>query len=560
MADEPLRLILELDSKIKNLLGLDKKLGAAAGAADKAEEALKGMAEAADHAGNALGHLGGGVGGFVKQALAHFAALAAEHGLEAIGEKVGEIAREMITTIAQARNLDRAFTTLFKPDEAKEMDEWIEKIKDHTRFDDDDLKKFAIGLKRAGVAAKDIPDALRAGLDITELIGGDPKAALDQVGSFFEGLATRGEVAFRQLGAVGITKPELLKDLAAQTGDSIADIEKKLSAGQVSIDRLQATIFKEITQHTGKALGAVGVEGGNALDAQIERFKRQPEEWFKTLAKNPAIDHLSNTFGTLAKNISPEGPIGSQIVGGLTTLVQSLDKALQGIDVKEVMGQIAYWVEVGVAGFKLMVGTVEAVSGAFKWFGEQIGESFAFLYMGVEKTLGFLRYIGEWLTDTLMSGQLFTKIGEAALSLGTAIWEGIKKGLLAGASFVADAMGEVVSGMLGKVTGMLGIHSPSRVLMEIGGQTGEGFARGLEGTQTRVDDVAGETFQVDASARTSARPMGGPVSVNVPITVNWSGGGGREEDAQALAERLRDLIPGQLQAALEQLGLEMGAG
>lgn len=571
MADDPLKLILELDAQIQNLLGVAKKLGQLEGAGHKADAALKDLAKSSEKTEAAVGHLGSGIGQFVAATAAHFAALVAEKGLEFIVEKTVDIGKEMVKTIAETRNLERGFHTLFKPDEAKEFEDWLEQIKDHTRFDDDDIKKFALGLKRAGVEAKSIPDMVRGGLDLAELTGGDPKAALDSVGQFFEGIATRGEVAFKQLGAVGITKPELLKSLSEQTGDTIDDVEKKLTAGKIKIDRLQSTIFSLITKHTGKGLGDVGAEGGEGIDAQIDRLKRQPQEWFKALAENPAIDRIAAQIGNLAKIISPEGPVGSKVVDGLTGLLDKIGAALEGIDVEDVFQQISYWVGVAVDAFKILMAVGKGFFTFLELLGEGIGTTFGAIYMAISDLLDGFRYIGESIADFVFGiiksvGGALTAVGEfagkvwnAAVDLGSKIWQGLKDGIMGGITAVTDAMGSLVSGVLGKVTGMLGIHSPSRVMMEMGEQTGEGYARGLAGTHDRIDAVVGETMQVDATPQSSARGPGGGVVVNVPITVNWSGGAGGDQEAQALAERIRDLIPGQLASALEQLGLEMGA-
>lgn len=67
---------------------------------------------------------------------------------------------------------------------------------------------------------------------------------------------------------------------------------------------------------------------------------------------------------------------------------------------------------------------------------------------------------------------------------------------------IKDAAGRLVSAVTGAVTGaidaakrLLGINSPSRVMMEIGWQTGEGFALGIEGRQGRASQAAAALAQ-----------------------------------------------------------------
>jgi len=574
VADEPLKLILELDSRIKGLLGLDSKLEGAGHAAGHAGKALHDMAKASDHEHESVHHLHHGLELFSQITLAEFAGHVMEKGLEMITEAVVELGHEMIKTIGDAQRLDRAFHILFSPDEAEELEEWIEKIQEHTRFSPETLKEFATNLKRVGATAEQIPDMLRAGLDLSELMGGDPKAALAQVSSFFETLTTRGEIAFRQLQNVGITKPELLKSLSEQTGDTIADVEKKLSAGKIKIDRLEATIFKAITEHTRSPLGAVGVVASKGLDAQIDRLKRVPEELFVAMSKSKASQPLADQFGALAKVLSPEGPIGSQILTGLTTVFSTIVDALGKVDVKELFEQISHWTSVAVTGVQLLAGAFGELMHILDLVGTFIGTALGAVYVEITNVVSGLGRMGEQLADFLFGilnpiyklfepiftafGQLPGQVWKAASDLGSYIWKGLKDGILGGIGHVTDAMGEMISGVLGKVTGMLGIHSPSRVLMEMGQMTGEGYAQGIGRSEARIDAAAGDTFQVDATPRAGARVLGGAVTVSMPITVNWTGGEGAEDDAKALAERIRDLLPGQLQAVFEQLGLEMG--
>ncbi|MGT2585119.1 phage tail tape measure protein [Acinetobacter baumannii] len=62
---------------------------------------------------------------------------------------------------------------------------------------------------------------------------------------------------------------------------------------------------------------------------------------------------------------------------------------------------------------------------------------------------------------------------------GAMILEGLKNGILSKVNAVKDAITGAVSGVIDKARGLLGIHSPSRVFMGIGGYTMQGMANGI---------------------------------------------------------------------------------
>lgn len=62
---------------------------------------------------------------------------------------------------------------------------------------------------------------------------------------------------------------------------------------------------------------------------------------------------------------------------------------------------------------------------------------------------------------------------------GAMILEGLKNGILSKVNAVKDAVKDAVSGVIDKAKGILGIHSPSRVFMGIGGYTMQGMANGI---------------------------------------------------------------------------------
>ena len=65
---------------------------------------------------------------------------------------------------------------------------------------------------------------------------------------------------------------------------------------------------------------------------------------------------------------------------------------------------------------------------------------------------------------------------------GAMILDGLKNGILSRVQAVKDAISGAVTGVIDKARGVLGIHSPSRVFMGIGGYTMQGMANGIAQT------------------------------------------------------------------------------
>ncbi|AEI39790.1 phage tail tape measure protein [Paenibacillus mucilaginosus] len=82
------------------------------------------------------------------------------------------------------------------------------------------------------------------------------------------------------------------------------------------------------------------------------------------------------------------------------------------------------------------------------------------------------------------------KLPDEALQWGKDIIEGLIKGIRSAIGSVKAAMDSVASTVKGSITGALGIRSPSRVMMEYGGFTTEGFALGMKGGLSRVASAA----------------------------------------------------------------------
>lgn len=108
--------------------------------------------------------------------------------------------------------------------------------------------------------------------------------------------------------------------------------------------------------------------------------------------------------------------------------------------------------------------------------------------------------------------------------IGKNIIQGLIDGVLNMKDMAVNTIKDIASGITDGIKGFLGIHSPSRVMMEVGYWTGEGLAQGIDSTGDTVSQASvGLAEQV-------IDPHDAPAASLPPATV--SGGGGSNQRMQ----------------------------
>ncbi|CAM3018224.1 phage tail tape measure protein [Acinetobacter celticus] len=133
---------------------------------------------------------------------------------------------------------------------------------------------------------------------------------------------------------------------------------------------------------------------------------------------------------------------------------------------------------------------------------------------------------------------------------GAMILEGLKNGILSKVNAVKDAISGAVTDVIDKARGILGIHSPSRVFMGIGGYTMQGMANGIaqnnglpiSATQTATHGVistAVKTQQVKPISKIGSGAKSFVSSDNIEIHIHVKDGSVVKGTAEALRQELR---------------------
>lgn len=174
-------------------------------------------------------------------------------------------------------------------------------------------------------------------------------------------------------------------------------------------------------------------------------------------------------------------------------------------------------------------------------------------------TAGVAAVQGAWVSvkGAVNAGVAFLRgLPGQMLSIGMNIVQGLARGILSAPGAVWNALKLVVMGGVANVKAMLGIKSPSRLFMGIGGYMTEGLAIGLDrGAKQPLGSVSRL-----AAGVAGAMALSSPAAAQAAHTPNHSagaraagGGGGGDtfhitiqqqpgENAEALARRVADLI------------------
>jgi hypothetical protein len=223
-----------------------------------------------------------------------------------------------------------------------------------------------------------------------------------------------------------------------------------------------------------------------------------------------------------------------------------------------------------VAAFEMIPVAIEGIKAGVQWvIANWEGIKFGFemvavpIMVVIDLFQGITDGMAEFVTSTILTVtaviDLGTRLYDAATELASNIWMGLKDGIMAGVTYVEDAISNLGNSMVGKLKDVLGIHSPSSVLMEMGEMTGEGFNIGIK--KSKTDDVMQGAFAVPApnGGRTLGAGDGGGITITIPITVSSHPGQTPEETGRAIGDQMRDIVVPMLLHALEQAGAQAGA-
>lgn len=446
------------ESRLASTLGNLRKLSghvdkSLAGAAERTEKLRGAMAAAGGSAGALGSKLLAPVQGFQKLSAEMGAGRAAMilTGVAAVGVSVAIVALAAaavagavaiahwavgLADASRSAGLHREALEAMHPEIAA-LRGVIDETAKATGMHADELSGLAVQLQEAGIAAADLPDALRA--------------------------AALAETALGQGGAQ----------------DFIADLKKAKGAAGA------------LARETQAKLGGIVAKQMLGLDEQSARLKKNFTSLFSGLNIDPVIAGMQ----ILVKLFDDSTASGQTIKFLFETLFQPfIDQSESAAVVFE-----AFVLGVEIAALRVYIAwhkTWKDIKEDFSLTDENaaklnktltaLGPVFDFLLWPIKLAGTVLAaaagaFVSLGLTVAkVWASILGTLLGSDIVRVGFNLIAGLVSGITGSAGAVVDAVKRVVTGAIDKAKSLLGIHSKSTVFGAIGEYTGEGFVYGVD--------------------------------------------------------------------------------
>lgn len=348
------------------------------------------------------------------------------------------------------------------------------------------LHKFTAQLIISDNTAEKLKRTFRglfAAIDIVgRLFGGGLRIALTIISSIFKGL--------------GYT----VLDVTASIGDMIYKFDEWLKKNdfiQKAVEYLAEKIplivdrIKEFINNL--EIKEKAAENFKKIAEGIESISYALASSFKKSLPNviKLIDAILAGFGT---NI---GDLCGKIAELITKLVDWLDKNTHLMIVTSDVVNMVYEFAKGISNcidaflkLKPVQAVIENITSIFEDFFE------SFNLKGFDKTLNFAENLSAKIREIFKNIEEAIKglEGSKTLAAGLNVVEGLAEGILSGAKEVISAIANIANIVIDKFCEILGIHSPSRVFIALGGFIISGLLIGLKGRSDEVFGAVGSLF------------------------------------------------------------------
>lgn len=378
-----------------------------------------------------------------------------------------------------------------------------------------------------------------------------------------------------QLAESGLPLDAIRRRMAANLNTTVSELRSLQSAGRISSDVAIRSIMEGISDVTGGPLGEAGREFSFTLPGMLDRLRQTPTRVFDAIAARS-----DGAFGRV-----------NEMLRELLGLLDTNSAGFQRI------------IEVGVAGFDMLVEGLRTAwefgrvffEGLAEGFGADPGATGADALSEVREALVSLRSNPEALRSIRMIGEAFAAAaitagvllraiapiviafhaayyqGAAtvarisakfvemqinAFSWGRDMIAGLVSGIQSGLEMLRSAVATVANTVTGGIAGALEIHSPSRVMMELGEMTGAGFVAGLTASMPELGGVAAPAPELGPGASAAAAAAGGAGGMQVNLNIEVSVQGGDPNAGEAIADQIRAAVV----AMFAQLEVEGGVG
>jgi hypothetical protein len=254
--------------------------------------------------------------------------------------------------------------------------------------------------------------------------------------------------------------------LATAIGTAIG--QALLSLGELAGQAIDAVVrfFVALPDQVGRALAALPGIVASAVEAVVGFVLRLPAELpgYVEAAVNGMVKFFSQLPGAAVNFFG-------QVINTVVSTLENIVRAIFNWSVVRVIGDILGKVLEGFRDGWRRVN--ELTGGALNELTKAVGDA-------LKAVVGLVAGIGKRIVEAV--GDLSRLLYNA----GRDVIQGFIDGIRSRAGDIARALTDPIGAGVSAVRGLLNSHSPSRVFMGIGEDTGLGFVLGVEGMQDRV--------------------------------------------------------------------------
>lgn len=350
-------------------------------------------------------------------------------------------------------------------------------------------------------------------------------------------------------------------DIAAKMGMKTEDLRNQLTQGSVD-----AAKFGDALQDALIEKGAGPLQRmANSLPNLKKLLWESIGDFFEDIDTGPFLKEVRELFDIFSQSKPSGQAMKAGIGGAFKTIFENATKVVPYVK--------HFLLDMVIYGLKAYI----ALKPTLKWFqelknNETVMNAMSTAFEGLKSIIVALAIgvgvlvavFGAVVTvGMLIAGTFYTIIGaitdflsnpakslqnwaESASTLGTDFVNGLVNGIVNGYHVVTDAVGGLADSAKNAFKSALGIASPSRVMMQMGGFAGEGIAQGLENSQAEVHAASGSLASATqsgfaaggSSANSSASGAGVVVTVEAGAIVIQGGA----QSAEELTEQAVTLI------------------
>jgi len=419
---------------------------------------------------------------------------------------------------------------------------------------------------------------LMAGLSDVALVGGGGPQAMEGMMRQIAQAKAIGKFQGQDLNAImswgagsGFNSESLYEELGKRRGVDPGKVRDMLSSGAITADEGIKAMLTVIGKDVSKGdLGAATLRHASTLDGVLERIGSAPENLLDSIDINgtgfkQVTGFLGAMSSTLEKVLAKGGPLQVMFqglvnkVGGFLSkftegdMVGLFDRLVAGV------GAFASAVSSGFDTAMQVFNELNVNNGSTQTFAETmgtLGKAVGAVLVVMGGLAGYLATaVKGW--NMLIHGVDWSYLAQQFRDVGSALIDGLVAGLRKGWEILKPFLNVITGGMIDQVTGNDGfkVRSPSKVFEEIGGELTAGMVvgmgRGMPAVNASLASLAAPVG-LPSGVRSGG---GGGITMTIPIELTVHGAGG---DADGVARRLEDLLPGALQGVFRRLAEESG--